>query len=123
MPAGDAVGSASTAPSYAAPREAQGPSQEQAALNKTFISLRSPFSMFYSESTWPSQPVLHAPSHPTSHPNTTWSNAALLPTPPQEGNEGLRMERDMRQVRGGLRSQFARFARMVAIQLSPPTSG
>lgn len=84
MPAGDAVGSASTAPSYAAPREAQ----EQAALNKTFISLRSPFSMFYSESTWPSQPVLRAPSHPTSHPNTTWSEAALPPPLPWKAMKG-----------------------------------
>lgn len=41
--------------------------------------------------------------HPTPHPNPTPPGAVLLsppPTPPQEGNEGLRMERDMRQALG-----------------------
>lgn len=121
MPAGDAVGSASTAPSYAAPREAQGPSK-QLSIKLLYPSV--PHSACFTVKAR-GQASLCSMLHPTPHPipTPTWSNAALLPTPPQEGNEGLRMERDMRQVRGGLRSQFARFARTVAIQLSPPTSG
>lgn len=78
MPAGDAVGSASTAPSYAAPREAQGPSK-QLSIKLLYPSV--PHSACFTVKAR-GQASLCSMLHPTPHPIPKPSGAMLLSSPP-----------------------------------------